>query len=133
MSFIILETVDISPLLNAYDFLNSALLTAKTDLEKTGTIKAFEFCYELSWKTMKRVLAKEGKTTTSPREVFRASAQRGLIKDPEIWFGFIEMRNLTSHTYDKDTAKKVLNAIPEFLVEADAFISTLKSLNHDSN
>lgn len=44
---------------------------ARSELEKAGAIQAFEICYELSWKTMKRILAYRGLEANSPREVFR--------------------------------------------------------------
>jgi hypothetical protein len=44
---------------------------AENDYEKTGAIKAFEFCYELSWKTLKKVLEIQGKEVNNPRDTFR--------------------------------------------------------------
>ena len=44
------------------------------DRDKAGAIQAFEFCYELSWKTMKRILALRGQETGSPKDTFRKAA-----------------------------------------------------------
>ena len=41
-------TVDYTSLIKARNFLVEILKNAKNDYEKTGVVKAFEFCYELS-------------------------------------------------------------------------------------
>jgi hypothetical protein len=48
MSKIILGNIDIPPLIKARNFFSKILEEAENDYEKTGAIKAFEFCYELS-------------------------------------------------------------------------------------
>ena len=96
MSNIILGDIDITPLLNAKNILDDGIKSADSDLEKTGAIKSFEFCFELTWKILKRVLTKRGLTTTSPRDVFRIAADNSIINDPEFWFDTIKKRNLVS-------------------------------------
>lgn len=56
--FIILGNIDISPFLRALEQFNSANKenSTKSNIEKAGLIKFFEFTYELAWKSMKRVL-----------------------------------------------------------------------------
>lgn len=114
MSNIIFKDIDIAPLLNAKKLLDDGIKIASTELEKAGTIQSFEVCYELSWKILKRVLTKKGLATTSPRDAFRIAADNNLIENPELWFQAIEMRNLTTHTYNKELAEKVLSYLPEF-------------------
>jgi hypothetical protein len=41
-------TVNYTSLIKARNFLAEILHNAKNDYEKTGVVKAFEFCYELS-------------------------------------------------------------------------------------
>jgi len=41
-------TVDYTSLVKARNFLADILHNARNNYEKTGTIKAFEFCYELA-------------------------------------------------------------------------------------
>jgi nucleotidyltransferase substrate binding protein (TIGR01987 family) len=50
----------------------------------------------------------------TPRDVFQASLQNGLIHDGNLWSDAQKMRNLTSHTYDELLAQKVY----EFLLES---------------
>lgn len=124
----ILGEIEIDPVFNAQMFLANALLVAKSPLEKAGAIQAFEVCYELAWKTMKRILAYRGITVSSPREVFRYAAQETLIADPEIWFEFIVKRNLTTHVYNPAVAEEVFHFLPVFAKEFDQFIQKIKML-----
>lgn len=45
------------------------------------------------------------------RGATRAAFQRDLLNDGPIWMAMIEIRNLTSHTYDEAVARRVLRAI----------------------
>lgn len=120
--------IEISPLLNAHVFLTKAIKEAKTELEKAGAIQAFEFCYELSWKYMKRILAFRGIEVSSPREVFRAAAQEKLISDVEFWFEVIKKRNLTVHSYQRTVAEEIFQFLPQFKDVFDLFIESLNKM-----
>ena len=112
--FIIEGDIDISPLISAYEQFHEALQIAKSDLEKAGTIQYFEFTYELAWKTLKRILVDRGKSVNSPKPVFREASLEKLIDDPEVWFEFIEDRNLTVHTYNKLVANNIFKDLHLF-------------------
>ena len=127
MISIIFGDIDISPLLNAKKVLDEGIKSASTELEKAGTIQCFEVCYELLWKIVKRILTKKGLTTSSPRDVFRIAADNNLIDKPEPWFEVIEMRNLTSHTYNKELAEKVLNYLPKFQKLLNSIIEKIRT------
>jgi hypothetical protein len=60
--------------------------------ERQGLIKAFEYCFELGWNTLRDLLL-----------AFRV----GLIGDGEAWLAMVQDRNLTSHTYNPSTAEQV--------------------------
>lgn len=100
-----------------------------TEQEQAGAIQAFEYCYELAWKTMKRLLAQEGIVVNSPRETFRAAALQGYIKDPEIWFDFIKVRNISIHTYNEDYAQTVIQAFELFSAELQNLLPKLNASN----
>ncbi len=81
-------------------------------LEQQGLIKAFEFCYELSWNLLKDYLQVEGISQLyGSRSTIRAAFRLGLIDHGESWMKMIEDRNLSSHTYDEATAARLLQAI----------------------
>lgn len=130
--FYILGTINIAPLLKAQKVLEEALENAQSDLEKTGAIKAFEFCYELAWKTLKKVLYKKGIEANNPRDVFREAAISGLIDNPKNWFDFIEKRNLTVYTYDADYLHDLYEFLPEFADSLNQLTSFLKTYHDPS-
>jgi len=88
-----------------------------TDRDQAGAVKAFEFCYELSWKLMKRVLESRGQETGSPKDTFRKAALEKLIDDPEVWFEFQKKRNLTTHTYEQEILQEIVSSFDEFSLE----------------
>lgn len=105
----------------------------RTEQEQAGIIQAFEFCYELSWKMMKRFLYNEGIEVNSPRSVFRESAKNGIIKDVKLWFDFLEKRNQTVHTYNEQTLKEIIKVIPKFRNELESLIKLLEEKNKLEN
>jgi nucleotidyltransferase substrate binding protein (TIGR01987 family) len=80
-------------------------------------IKRFEYTLEVAWKTCKRHLEEEGfaeAATGSPKSILRLAAQRNLIADPEPWFGYLQVRQDTSHDYSSDKAESVLDIVEDF-------------------
>ncbi len=83
-----------------------------SELEEQGLIKAFEYCYELAWNTMKDFLVFKGQTEIyGSRDAVRKAFQLDLIEDGEAWMDMLKKRNLTTHTYNRDTAEEVVNAV----------------------
>ena len=66
-----------------------------------------------------------GTSASAPKVVIREMAQSGLIIDPEVWFGFLEARNLSSHSYDEEVAKKIQDIFNYFYTEADLLLKNL--------
>ena len=122
---IVIDDVYVTPLIRAARVLERFRKNNKTEQEKAGIIQAFEFCYELSWKTMKRLLEKRGVIVSSPRETFRKAAVEGLIEDPEVWFTFLQKRNIMSHVYNQEDADSVLLICPAFSDEVKKFLRTI--------
>lgn len=82
------------------------------EMEEQGLIKAFEYSYELGWKTLQDLLKHKGyKDIAGPKPVIRKSFQDGYINDGKAWMRMHNSRNLTSHTYDDQAAKETLVAI----------------------
>jgi len=122
------NTISITALLNTANQFDHAITIAHSDLEKIGSVKYFEYCLELSWKTMKRVLNYRGVEADSPREAIRAAAKNNLISDPELWFEFLQLRNLTSHTYQKEHLNTAFKQLPTFNNELIQLIAVLEQL-----
>lgn len=90
-------------------------------LEEQGLIQAFEYTHELAWNTLKDFLEEQGaEKLYGSRDTTRQAFKAGLIANGEAWMNMIESRNMTSHTYNEETAAAILSAIlrsyyPEFL------------------
>ena len=121
----IVGNTNLQPLLNAFQKFERFRVNDKTEQERAGTIQAFEYCFELSWKTMKRLLEERGVTTNSPKETFRAAALEGFISSTDIWFEFLQKRNLTVHTYNPKDADAVIAVTPLFSQEVRMFLHNL--------
>lgn len=121
----VVEGVDVSNFLKARDVFERFRRHLNTDQEQAGAVQAFEFTYEQAWKTLKRILAKRGVDAPSPRDTFRESARNKLISDPELWFTFLEKRNLTSHTYKEENLHSLINIFPAFSKAVDEIITNL--------
>lgn len=101
-------------------------------ISRDACIQRFEYTYELSVKMIKRQLEQE---SSIPSEIdrmnfkdrIRVAAEKGILQNPEIWFGFREMRNITSHTYDNTKAEQIVHIFPEFLHEVSNLISNFDS------
>lgn len=99
-----------------------------SELEEQGMILAFEYTHELAWKTLKDFLVHKGAgklygSKDSTREAF----QQDLITNGEIWMDMIKSRNLSSHTYNKDIARKIVQTIrKDYSQEFSQLVETMK-------
>lgn len=80
-----------------------------------GAIQRFEFCFEMFWRCLRAALIEDGVETASPRSAFREAYAQGWLAEEAPWLAMIEVRNLTSHTYNAETAARVLGQLPDFL------------------
>jgi nucleotidyltransferase substrate binding protein (TIGR01987 family) len=94
-----------------------------SDLEREGIIQRFEYTFDLAWKTLKDYLEFQGiADITGSRDTFREAFSFGMIEKGDLWMEMIESRNLTSHTYNEETASKILESI------RNEYLSLFKSL-----
>ena len=76
-----------------------------------GLIQCFEFTHELAWKVMKDYAEYQGVMEIfGSRDAIRHALRFGIIDD-EKWMQTISDRNITSHQYDDDTAKRIVDNI----------------------
>lgn len=82
------------------------------EMEKQGLIKAFEYNYELAWKTLNDLLKDKGyEDVIGPKPTIQQGFQVGYISDGKAWIRMHKSRNLTSHTYDETTAENIIENI----------------------
>ena len=80
-------------------------------VERAGLIQFFEMAFELAWKLLKDVAESEGFSIKSPRDAIKQAFEMELIQEGHDWMNALEDRNLTTHTYNEQTAKSVEDKI----------------------
>lgn len=103
---------------------------------RDAVIQRFEYCYELSWKMLKRhleqVIADPGAADQwSFKEMMREAAERGLIAEVEPWLEYRRQRNQTAHIYDEEKARLVYGSAVSFLKDARALLREVEKRNVD--
>ncbi len=94
-----------------------------SELEKEGLIQRFEFTYELAWKTLQDLMREKGYLDIAgPNPVIEQAFQDGYLKEGETWKKMKKSRELSSHTYNSETAKEIAKNIIE------SYYSLLKNL-----
>jgi len=63
------------------------------------------------------------------KEMIREAAERSLITNPEAWFEYRRLRNMTSHTYDATKARQVYEIALIFIQDAKTLLHHLKQRN----
>ena len=85
---------------------------------RDSAIQRFEFCFDLSWKLMKEMLREvHGIECASPKTCLQEAFRQGIISNEEQWLAMVEMRNLSSHTYNEEVAVKIFAELPKALRE----------------
>jgi nucleotidyltransferase substrate binding protein (TIGR01987 family) len=83
-----------------------------SELEQEGLIQRFEYTHELAWNVMKDYFEYQGNSTiTGSRDAIREAFNKKLITNGEMWMETIKSRNKTTHTYNEETAKSIVNDI----------------------
>ena len=112
----------------AYKTLQKAVDIAENDLERDGTIKRFEFTFEVLWKMLKINLDYYGIDCNSPKICIKEAFRNKLIDDGEIFLDMLEDRNKITHIYDDETAGQIFERIKIVYVKAiEKFISKNRS------
>ncbi len=100
--------------------LNEALLTLKevlaqekNDFIRDSTIKRFEYSFELFWKCLRLYFLSEGEDIKSPKAVIRQLLIYEWLTpaETEQALQMADDRNLSVHTYDKETVDLLFQRI----------------------
>ena len=121
----LVEEINVTSLLKAFNKFEIFRVNNHNEQEKTGTILAFSYCFELGWRMMQQLLEERGKITYSPRETFKLAASEGIIEDPELWFEFLDKRNLATQTYQENELETILSMLPKFSMEIKNFLHSV--------
>jgi nucleotidyltransferase substrate binding protein (TIGR01987 family) len=132
-----MSKLDFSSLAKAIASLSVALDASKTrrgdEFVRDAAIQRFEYTYELCVKSLRRQLEAMSDSPADVdalgyRDMIRSGVERGLLKSDEPWFGYRELRNITSHVYDPAKAERVFGALPRFLRDAKSLHAQLRKV-----
>ena len=83
-----------------------------SELEQQGLVQGFEFTHELAWNVLKDYLEDAGISgIIGSKGATREAFKNGLLEDGEAWMDMIKARNLSSHTYNTETAEEIVEDI----------------------
>lgn len=120
-------------LVSAYKRLKEAVDLGKSaPLAVDGTVQRFEFCFELSWKTIKAFLEDDGVLCSSPKNCLQEAFQRNIIVDEDGWLSLLEARNLTVHVYDEKMSQKIYDIVVKKHILIEQLIKKLSDHLHCS-
>lgn len=121
--------ISIEKLLQAHKNLVEFVGAPTSPMSVTASIQAFEYTYELLWKTLRKILIiVYGLTDTpsTPRLVFQKAYELKLIDDLPFWLSTISYRNETLHTYENNIALEVYQFLPKFIGMVKPILEQLK-------
>lgn len=121
------KKIDITSLKKARDVFERFRVDMVDDRDKAGAVQAFEFCLELSWKSMMKVLAAKFVDVGTPKDTLRAAEKAYLIPSADIWMKFLKMRNLTSHIYREEYLEEVVANFDKFSVLLEELVDSLEN------
>lgn len=122
------DVINVDRVLKAQSVFERFRIDMEDDRDQAGAVQAFEFCYERSWKIMKRILESRGLELGSLKDTFRKAALEKLIEDPEIWFEFQKKRTLTTHTYEQENLKLIVSIFDQFSDELKKLIINIRTI-----
>lgn len=86
----------------------------KSDRDRAGIIKSFEFTFELAWKTFQKMAASEGMEGGGPRSALKNAFKMNLIHnnyEVQTWLSMLDDRNLAAHTYRQEISIEIVERI----------------------
>lgn len=111
---------------DALERFQEVLKEEKNEFIRDSAIKRFELVFDLSWKTVKAFLEKEGIKCTFPRDCFREAYRGKLIDYDDVWMKMIDTRNYTVHTYSEVFAEEIYAGLPKTLTAFQKLLAALK-------
>ncbi|MBP3193833.1 HI0074 family nucleotidyltransferase substrate-binding subunit [Natronogracilivirga saccharolytica] len=79
--------------------------------EEQGFVKAFEYTYELGWKTLQDFLIDQGYLQIAgPKQVIEQAYRDNYI-DGEAWIRMHQARNIAAHVYDEHMIRDIVQKI----------------------
>lgn len=101
---------------NAVERLAEVLAKPKDEFMRDSSIKRFELCYDLAWKSLKSYLEEYLKIKcSSPKACFREAYTKGVIQYEQKWLKIADDRNDSTHQYKEAIADALYERLPQYL------------------
>ena len=98
---------------------------ASQPLVVDASIQRFEFCIELTWKTLKKGAGGGRYRSQYPRECMSQAYAAHWLADETVWLSMLKDRNLTSHTYKEALAVEIYSRLPGHLAAMQSLYQVL--------
>ncbi|MEK7791137.1 MAG: HI0074 family nucleotidyltransferase substrate-binding subunit [Deltaproteobacteria bacterium] len=87
----------------------------RTNRDRAGVIKAFEFTFELFWKLFQKIAQEEGLEAGGPKSSLKRAFQTGLIlpDEEDVWISMLDDRNLMTDVYQNELSQQIFTRIKE--------------------
>lgn len=100
------------------------------DLARAGVVKAFEFTFELAWKSVQEWVIASGFPERGPKASLRTAFRGELIGEEEerLLQAMMNDRNLSAQTYRGDEIERIANAVvQEYLAAFESLLARLEA------
>lgn len=82
---------------------------------RDSSLLHFNLSYEVAWKLVQAIAARDGVDVVSPRAAFGFALRAGWITDEVAWDRIVRARNDTVHLYRASMAQSIYGDLPAFL------------------
>jgi nucleotidyltransferase substrate binding protein (TIGR01987 family) len=93
-------------------------VSIQADYTQAACIQAFEFTFEVFWKTFQKIGQSQGVMIGSPKTAFSFAFEAGFIDNEDVWIDLLNDRNMTTHTYHEMLAQQIFTRIKEHYIHA---------------
>lgn len=110
----------------AYQVLQESRFNCSTNQDKLKIVNAFDCCYELVLKILKKELVNYGVHVYSQVEIFKEAIDNNLIINSGRWFSYMEKRDLINNSYDSNVVDEIIKIVPMFEYDLCVLVEFLK-------
>lgn len=105
------------------------------DVIEDAAIQRFEYTTEAMWKATQRLIIESGTLVASPKPTIRHARLIGVLSDDdtEAALKLIDLRNLTTHTYNETLARGIYPHLPEIAALFERWLTGLEAHRNDGS
>ncbi len=101
----------------------------RTDIIRDSSIKRFELCFDLAWKSVKTFAKIKEVECYTPAQCFKTAFQLKIINQDEDWIKMVKDRNESVHIYKEKQADKIYSKLPNYSKLFKELLNKLKEEN----